>query len=138
MLKQLLTHGEIAYVDRGNGTPILLVHGFPLDHTMWSDQIGAVAEVARVIAPDLRGFGDSPLGEVDPLRGISMEEYADELVELLDALAIHEPIILAGFSMGGYIAWQLVRKYGSRLKGLIQIDTRALADTEEARAGRIK
>ncbi len=97
-----------------------------------------VGNVARVIAPDLRGFGESPLGDVDPERGISMEQYADELVELLDALGIREPIILAGFSMGGYVAWQFVRKYPDRVKALIQCDTRALADTDEARAGRLK
>jgi 3-oxoadipate enol-lactonase len=138
MLKQRLKHGDIAYVDRGAGTPVLLIHGFPLDHTMWNAQIEALTSVTRVIAPDLRGFGESPLGEVDPERGISMEQYADELVELLDALSVSEPIILAGFSMGGYIAWQFVRKYPGRLKALVQCDTRALADTDEARAGRLK
>jgi 3-oxoadipate enol-lactonase len=138
VLKKRLTHGDISYIDRGAGTPTLLVHGFPLDHTMWNAQIEALANVARVIAPDLRGFGQSPLGDVDPERGISMEQYADELVELLDVLGISEPIILAGFSMGGYIAWQFVRKYPGRLKALIQSDTRAVADTDEARAGRLK
>ena len=92
-----------------------------------------------MIAPDLRGFGQSPLGDVDPQRGISMEQYADDLAELLDALnRSTEPIVLVGFSMGGYIAWQFVRKYASRLRALVQCDTRAVADTDEARAGRIK
>ena len=85
-----LSHGELAYVDVGNGLPVLLVHGFPLDHTIWTAQIDALAEHARVIAPDLRGFGCSPLGEVDAARGISMEQYADELVELLDKLGVTE------------------------------------------------
>ena len=58
--------------------------------------------------------------------------------ELLDALGIAEPIVLVGFSMGGYIAWQFVRKYAARLRALIQCDTRALADTDEARAGRLE
>lgn len=133
-----LTHGDVAYVDRGQGAPVVLVHGFPLDHTMWSAQIDALAPLARVIAPDLRGFGRSPLGEVDPSRGISMEQYADELAELLDALRLGEPIVLAGFSMGGYITWQFVRKFPDRLRALVQCDTRAVADTEEGRAGRIK
>jgi pimeloyl-ACP methyl ester carboxylesterase len=133
-----LTRGPLAYIDRGQGPPVLLVHGFPLDHTMWSAQIEALAAHARVIAPDLRGFGQSPLGKVDPQHGISMEQYADELAEFLDALNIAEPIILAGFSMGGYIAWQFVRKHGDRVRALIQCDTRAIADTDEGRAGRIK
>jgi pimeloyl-ACP methyl ester carboxylesterase len=133
-----LTQGPLSYIDRGQGTPVLLVHGFPLDYTMWNAQIDALSARARVIAPDLRGYGQSPLGQVNSDRGITMDEYADELAELLDALHISEPIILAGFSMGGYIAWQFVRKHGHRLRALIQCDTRAIADTDEARAGRIK
>ena len=135
-----LSTGELVYIDRGAGQPVLLVHGFPLDHTMWNAQIDTLSERVRVIAPDLRGFGDSPLGAADPDRGISMERYADDLAELLDALnpAINQPIILVGFSMGGYVAWQFVRKYPARLRALVQCDTRAIADSEEARAGRLK
>jgi|RhiMethySRZTD1v2_1073278.scaffolds.fasta_scaffold261935_1 pimeloyl-ACP methyl ester carboxylesterase len=133
-----LTRGPLAYVDRGPGVPMLLLHGFPLDHTMWSAQIDALSQHARVIAPDIRGFGQSPLGYVDSQRGITMEEHADELAELLDNLGITEPIVLVGFSMGGYIAWQFVRKHRERLRALVQCDTRAIADTDEARAGRIK
>lgn len=133
-----LSRGDLAYIDRGQGLPVLLVHGFPLDHTMWSAQIEALSPLHRVIAPDLRGFGQSPLGEGDPQRSISMEEYADELNELLDLLGIAEPIVLVGFSMGGYIAWQFVRKHAERLCALVQCDTRAAADTEEGRAGRLK
>jgi 3-oxoadipate enol-lactonase len=129
---------NLAYIDRGRGQPVLLVHGFPLDHTMWAAQIDALAERSRVIAPDLRGFGRSPLGKADPLTGILMEKYADELAELLGVLAISEPMIFAGFSMGGYIGWQFIRKYGDRLKALVLCDTRAAADTEDARAGRLK
>jgi 3-oxoadipate enol-lactonase len=69
---------------------------------------------------------------------ISMEQYADESNELLDALKITQRIVLVGFSMGGYIAWQFVRKYRERLRALVQCDTRAAADTEETSAGRIK
>jgi len=138
MKSAALTRIEMAYVDCGSGLPVLLVHGFPLDHTMWAAQIDALSDRARVIAPDLRGFGRTPLGQVDPVHGISMEQYADELAELLDALAIREPIVLVGFSMGGYIAWQFVRKYADRLRALVQCDTRAAADTEEGREGRLK
>jgi pimeloyl-ACP methyl ester carboxylesterase len=133
-----LLHTNIAYVDEGTGPPVLLIHGFPLDHTMWDAQIAVLSQRARVIAPDLRGFGQSPLAAGDGERGISMEAYADDLAELLDKLAVGEPIVLVGFSMGGYVAWQFVRKYGDRLRALVQCDTRAKADTEEARAGRIK
>jgi pimeloyl-ACP methyl ester carboxylesterase len=135
-----ISTGPLAYVDRGAGPPVLLVHGFPLDHTMWEAQIEALSKHTRVIAPDLRGFGQSPLGAVDPARGISMGRYADDLAELLDAIvpAVTEPIVLVGFSMGGYIAWQFVRKYPERLRALVQCDTRALADSEEGRPGRLK
>jgi pimeloyl-ACP methyl ester carboxylesterase len=135
-----ISTGELAYVDRGSGVPVLLVHGFPLDHTMWDSQIQSLSQHSRVVAPDLRGFGKSPLGPLDSTGGISMERYADDLAEFLDALAIaaEQPIVFVGLSMGGYIAWQFVRKYGSRLRGLALLDTRSLADTDEARAGRIK
>jgi 3-oxoadipate enol-lactonase len=135
-----ISTGELAYIDRGARQPILLVHGFPLDHTMWNEQIEALSQHARVIAPDLRGFGRSPLGPVDPTRGITMERYADDLAELLDELKLgaDQPIMFVGLSMGGYIAWQFVRKYPERLRALVLLDTRVLADTDEARAGRLK
>jgi pimeloyl-ACP methyl ester carboxylesterase len=129
---------DLAYVARGIGPPVVLLHGFPLDHTMWSEQIQALAQKHRIIAPDLRGFGKSSLGDADPARGITMEQYADDVALLLDALEVTQPIVLAGFSMGGYIAWQFVRKHMSRLRALIQLDTRAAADTDDARANRLK
>ncbi|HEY3391115.1 MAG TPA: alpha/beta fold hydrolase [Lacipirellulaceae bacterium] len=138
MQRAALSTVELAYVDGGTGLPVLLVHGFPLDHTMWNAQIEALADRCRVIAPDLRGFGQSPLGDADPNVGVSMERYADDLVELLDSLAIREPIVLVGFSMGGYVAWQFARKHANRLRALVQCDTKAIADTDEARAVRLK
>jgi pimeloyl-ACP methyl ester carboxylesterase len=135
-----ISTGELAYIDRGAGQPVLLVHGFPLDHTMWDAQIESLSKHAHVIAPDLRGFGQSKLGPVDPTYGITMERYADDLAEFLDEidLGADQPIVFIGLSMGGYIGWQFVRKYPSRLRGLAQLDTRSMADTDEARAGRIK
>ncbi|MGD9636121.1 MAG: alpha/beta fold hydrolase [Pirellulales bacterium] len=133
-----LSKTRMAYVEEGDGIPVLLVHGFPLDHTMWDPQIAALAPHARVIAPDLRGFGATPPAAGDAERGVSMEDHANDLNELLDALGIREPIVLAGLSMGGYVAWQFVRQHGHRLRALVLCDTRAKADTEEARAGRLK
>jgi pimeloyl-ACP methyl ester carboxylesterase len=138
MQRATLSSIELAYVDRGAGTPVLLIHGFPLDHTMWDAQVHALSQQCRVIAPDLRGFGESTLTAGDAEHGVSMEQYADNLAELLDAITIREPVVIAGFSMGGYIAWQFVRKYPDRVRALAQCDTRAAADTEEARAGRLK
>ena len=120
--------------DRGQGMPLLLVHGFPLDHTMWSGQIEPLAERCRVIAPDLRGFGHS-----DVTSGVvTMERYADDLASLLDALAIREPVVFCGLSMGGYIGWQFFARHRRRLAKLIACDTRAVADSADAAAGRLK
>jgi pimeloyl-ACP methyl ester carboxylesterase len=132
-MKTVQVHGvSLATVDRGSGRPVLLVHAFPLDHSMWSAQIPAIAAQYRVIAPDLRGFGRS---EVTP-GTVTMEQFADDLAGLLDALGVAEPVVYCGLSMGGYIGWQFYRKYASRLRGMILCDTRAIADTPEVRAAR--
>ena len=114
--------------------PVVLVHGFPLDHSMWQAQIARLSERWRVVAPDLRGFGAS---QVTP-GIVTMEQMADDLAAMLEALAIDEPIVLCGLSMGGYVAFQFWRKYRSRLRGLVLCDTRAVADTSEAAASRLK
>ena len=124
--------------DRGSGPPIVLLHGFPLDHTMWSAQIDALSSRFRVIAPDLRGFGKSGLGADDVELGVPMERYAADVVAVLDWLEIAEPVVLVGFSMGGYAAWQFAKRWPERLRGLAPCDTRAASDADEARAGRFK
>jgi 3-oxoadipate enol-lactonase len=138
MQRAKLSQVELAYTDRGVGTPVFLVHGFPLDHTMWNAQIDALADVCRVIAPDLRGCGQSTLAKGDDRRGVSMERYADDLAEFLHTIGVSEPIVYVGFSMGGYIGWQFIRKYPDRVRALAQCDTKAAADTDEARANRLK
>jgi len=125
---------KLQVLDRGDGPPILLVHGFPLDHTMWTAQIDRLAARWRVIAPDLRGLGGS---QVTP-GTVTMEQLADDLDALLTALEVRTPVVFCGLSMGGYVAWQFVRKYRSRLRALVLCDTRAKADTPEAAAGRMK
>ncbi|HEX5105764.1 MAG TPA: alpha/beta fold hydrolase [Pirellulaceae bacterium] len=121
-------------IDRGSGTPLVLVHGFPLDHTMWRGQIDGLADVCRVIAPDLRGFGRSGV----TAGTVTMAQFADDLAALLDTLAVMEPVVLCGLSMGGYIAWQFALRHRRRLSKLILCDTRAIADTPDGAAGRIK
>ena len=122
-------------VHQGAGTPLLLVHGFPLDHQMWQGQLDGLSAHCHVIAPDLRGFGRSSLPGP---AGTSMEQMADDLAILLDRLGIAVPVTLAGLSMGGYIAWQFWRRHRQRLAGLILCDTRAEADTEEVAANRLR
>lgn len=119
---------ELNVFDQGQGPPILFVHGFPLNHTMWQAQLDAFAGSHRVIAPDLRGFGASGVSQAT----LSMERFADDLDALLNALGVDEPITYCGLSMGGYVAWEFIRKYGSRLKALVLCDTRAAADSPEA------
>jgi len=120
--------------ERGQGTPLLLVHGFPLDHSMWTGQLDALSDICRVIAPDLRGFGASGV----TAGTVTMEKYADDLAALLDGLKITEPIVLCGLSMGGYVAWQFAFRHRQRLAKLVLCDTRAIADSPEAAAGRLK
>lgn len=129
---------ELACHTAGEGTPLLLIHGFPFDHQMWAPQIEALAEVCQVIAPDLRGYGGSTSADRDATDGVDMATYADDLVAILAGLQINEPVILCGFSMGGYILWQLALRYPERVKALILCDTRAVADSEQASAGRLK
>jgi 3-oxoadipate enol-lactonase len=124
---------ELHYVERGQGRPLLLVHGFPLDHSMWQPQLDHFANTHRVLAPDLRGFGQSKV----TAGTVTMEQFADDLAMLLDALAIRDPIVFCGLSIGGYIAWQFWKRHGKRLAGLILCDTRAAADSAETARGRL-
>ncbi len=123
---------EMAVEDRGAGPVLLLVHGFPLDRTMWDGQIAEFSRSHRVIAPDLRGLGQSTLGGGE----VTMRRYADDLAALLDRLGIREKVVYCGLSMGGYIAWQFWQKHAERLSALVLCDTRAVADTAEGKAGR--
>jgi pimeloyl-ACP methyl ester carboxylesterase len=124
---------KISFVDRGQGATLLLVHGFPLDHSMWNGQIEALSARYRVIAPDLRGFGQSGVTE----GTVTMAQQADDLAALLDFLSIREPVVYCGLSMGGYIALEFWRKYSKRLRALILCDTRSAADMPEAAANRL-
>jgi pimeloyl-ACP methyl ester carboxylesterase len=124
----------LSVTDVGDGPPILFVHGFPLDRSMWRHQIAEFCRDHRCLAPDLRGFGQSSVTE----GPVTMDQFADDLAALLDELHVTEPIVLCGLSMGGYIAWSFVRRHAARLKGLILCDTRAIPDSDEAAANRRK
>ena len=123
---------ELAAVDRGAGLPLLLVHGFPLNHSLWQAQIDASRRPLPRDRTDLRGFGTSGVTEGE----VSMEQMADDLAGLLDALGIQEPVVYCGLSMGGYIAWDFWRRHRPRVAGLILCNTRAAADSPEAAANR--
>ena len=113
--------------ESSSGKPALLfLHGFPLDHTMWLEQLTHFATDRRVIAPDLAGFGGS-----EPIEGAHrMSEFADEAAELLAALGQTQPVVLCGLSMGGYIAFEFYRRHRERLCGLVLSNTRSAPDDE--------
>jgi pimeloyl-ACP methyl ester carboxylesterase len=124
--------GTVAYDDAGRGQPLVLLHAFPLDRAMWRPQVEALRTDYRVLTPDLRGFGGT-----SPFTGTpALEQMADDVAALLDAAGVREPVVLGGLSMGGYVTLAFVRKYPERLRGLILADTRADADSAEARSNR--
>lgn len=125
---------RLNFLDEGTGEPLVFVHGFPLDHTMWQPQIDHFRASHRVIAPDLRGFGKSG---VTPGR-VTMDQFADDIVSLLDAAGVPGPVNLCGLSMGGYIALSMVARYPQRIRRLILCDTRSIGETPEAAEGRRK
>src|SRR3982750_2196233 len=120
---------EVAYEEAGSGTPVVLLHGFPFNRSMWSEQIGDLAARHRVIAPDLRGHGESSVTD----SPATMEEMAKDVSELMEKLDISRAAI-CGLSMGGYVALALYRMFPLRARALALIDTRASADSEEGRA----
>ena len=130
-MKATIDGGEIAYDVRGEGPPVLLLHAFPLGLFMWDAQVEALSPTHRVVRFDARGFGGSAAGD-GPL---TMERIADDGAAILDHLGI-EKAVVGGCSMGGYAAFAFVRRHPQRLAGLVLQDTRAGADTAEAKANR--
>jgi 3-oxoadipate enol-lactonase len=115
-----------AYDDVGEGAAVVLLHGFPFDRSMWREQVEALRGLYRVIAPDLRGHGESGAPEGPAL----MEEMARDVAALLDGLRIGRAA-LVGLSMGGYVTLAFLRLFPERASALVLADTRAQADTEE-------
>jgi 3-oxoadipate enol-lactonase len=128
----------IEYDDSGPRDPsiptILFIHGYPLSRKIWQPQLRSLSGSARLVIPDLRGFGDSQAS----LGVYSMEMLADDCIKLLDQLGLINPIVICGLSMGGYIAFALYRKYPQRVQALILSATRAGADSQETKVNRDK
>ncbi|OPH56133.1 alpha/beta hydrolase [Paenibacillus ferrarius] len=131
-MKHHIIGAELFVEEEGQGAPIILLHGFPLDHRMWASQVQALAPYYRVITPDLRGMGQSDV----PATNISIDTYADDILTLMDKMGIQKAA-LGGFSMGGYVAFALLRKAPSRFTSLILANTRPEADGQEARRNRM-
>ncbi|MCI0707715.1 MAG: alpha/beta fold hydrolase [Ignavibacteriae bacterium] len=124
---------SINYFERGmpQGLPVVFIHGFPFDHTMWEPQMLALPNEYRAIAYDVRGHGESDVAD-----GIySIEFFVDDLIALLDHLVLKQ-VVLCGLSMGGYIALRAAERHPDRVKGLILCDTRSEADPNEGRVKR--
>lgn len=124
---------ELAYTRQGQGTPLVLIHGYPLDHTIWDDVVPLLSGTFDLVLPDLRGFGASAASD----RPATMADFAADIADLLDRLRIPQAA-LAGHSMGGYVALAFARAYPTRVRGLGLVASQVLADTPEGRDGRYK
>lgn len=125
-------HG-VDYVVKGadDGLPVVFIHGFPFSHRMWEPQLEALPHRYRAIAYDVRGHGESDVGDGQ----YTMELFVDDLMAILDHLGIEQAVV-CGLSMGGYIALRAVERHQRRFRGMVLCDTRSEADTNEARIGR--
>jgi 3-oxoadipate enol-lactonase len=134
-LKIRVNQTDIAYDDHGIGLPVIFLHAFPLNRSMWSDLMAALLNEQRfrLVALDWRGFGESEINT----HLSTMELLADDVAALMDALGMQQAV-LCGLSMGGYAAFAFLRKYPERVRGLILADTRPGADSAEAKANREK
>lgn len=122
----------MAFQDSCDKPALLLIHGFPLSSQMWDPQVEDLADFVRVVAPDLRGHGQS-----DSVPGpYSITLLADDCADLLGHLNVATPFVVCGLSMGGYVALEFYRRYPEYVAGLILAATRASADSAEGKAGR--
>ncbi len=140
--------GGVHFIESGVGPPLVLLHAFPLDARMWNGARTHLEENARVITPDQRGMGESPLdGSPAPslaeerasARAVdqpSLDTAAADVLALLDVLGLPQ-VVLGGCSMGGYVAMAVLRAAPERVAGLVLADTKAVADNEEQRAQRL-
>ncbi|MFB4313130.1 alpha/beta fold hydrolase [Actinomadura sp. 21ATH] len=119
--------------DIGAGTPLVLLHAFPLSSAMWLGQREGLAGRFRVITPDLRGFGGSLLGADEP----SVELMADDVARMFRRLGVARAVV-GGLSMGGYVAMALCRRHPDLVLGLVLADTKAAEDTDTVRLARLR
>jgi pimeloyl-ACP methyl ester carboxylesterase len=122
---------ELYYEEAGQGTPVILLHGFPLSHTIWAPVVELLKDHARVITPDLRGHGQSPVTDGE----YTMRLMAEDVHALVSRLGIQKAII-AGHSMGGYVSLAFARAYPGHLAGLALVASQAEADSPEKRQSR--
>jgi 3-oxoadipate enol-lactonase len=126
---------QVSYLEEGSptGFPLIFIHGFPFNKWMWEKQLVSIKENYRLIAYDVRGHGETEAGS----SAFSVSQFGDDLIALMDALHI-EKAIVAGLSMGGYIALNAIKKSPDRFAGLLLCDTQCGADTAEGKEKRKK
>lgn len=134
-IKIIANNITVSYTDEGsdNAPVIIFIHGFPLNKTMWNKQVGELKGNYRVIAYDIRGHGNTDVGDYD----FSIELFVKDLLSLMDALKI-DKTILCGFSMGGYIALKAIENNPERFNALLLCDTNCTEDKPEAKEKRMK
>lgn len=124
----------ISYDDVGIGkTPILFLHGFPFNKSMWEEQLDFLKESHRLISIDIRSFGQSQDNHIET----SINLFANDIIEFMNTLQLKK-VILCGLSMGGFIALNAVKKYPKRFSALILCDTQCAADTIEQKTKRLE
>ena len=122
---------ETVFQDEGIGPALVLLHGFPFDRTMWRDQVEVLRRNYRVIAPDLRGLGETR----SPAEVATMDQMARDVAALLDQLEI-DGAVICGLSMGGYVAFDFQHSFPDRVRGLVLAGTRAPADNDQEKQNR--
>ena len=131
MERVLLNGIDLAYDRRGRGRPLVLVHGYPLDHTIWAPVVPLLEADFDLVLPDLRGFGESAA----PAVAYQLTDLAADLAALLDQLGIARAAVV-GHSMGGYVALAFAGLYPGRVLGLGLVASQALADPPDRKAMR--
>jgi 3-oxoadipate enol-lactonase len=114
-----------------NAVPLLFIHGFPFDHTMWRKQIDELNSQYFCISYNIRGIGMSLAGD----EQFTMDQFANNVLMTIDELKLNKPVI-CGLSMGGYVALRTIEKMENKFRGLILCDTKSASDTDEARLKR--
>jgi pimeloyl-ACP methyl ester carboxylesterase len=133
MLKTTVNGIQLAYERRGNGFPLVLIHGYPLDHFIWERVVPILENDFDLILPDLRGFGQSDV----VLTPFEVADMAEDIAVLLDLLKI-EKAAIAGHSMGGYVALAFGQRHPARLLGMGLVASQVFADAPEKKIGRAR